>query len=138
MRRTGILLAAGLLGCAWACRKPATVESPYTISVPYDLDSFDPAARNRLSDFSLLSNFYEPLVVTDANLSPHPALATRWNNPDPETWVFSLRRGVRFHDGRPMRARDVVWSFERLRTEGTDLEMARPRAPPSPGPSPRP
>ncbi len=107
-----------------ACRRPAPVEAPYRVSVPYDLDSLDPAARNRLSDFSLLSNFYEPLVVTDANLSPRPALATRWNNPDPQTWVFELRRGVRFHDGRPLRAADVVWSFERLTGAGKGLEMS--------------
>ena len=80
--------------------------------------------RNRLSDFSLLSNFYEPLVVTDANLSPRPALATRWNNPDPDTWVFELRRGVTFHDGRPLRAADVVWSFERLAAGSDRLEMS--------------
>jgi len=117
-------LIAVLTASALACGRPAPVESPYTISVPYDLDSLDPAARNRLSDFSLLSNFYEPLVVTDANLSARPALATRWNNPDAETWVFELRRGVRFHDGRPLRAADVVWSFERLSVGGETLEMA--------------
>jgi len=119
-----LLLAVVLAASVPACRRPPAVEAPYSVSVPYDLDSFDPAARNRLSDFSLLSNFYEPLVVTDANLSPRPALATRWNNPDPETWVFELRRGVRFHDGRPLRAADVVWSFERLAGNGRELEMS--------------
>ncbi len=82
--------------------------------MPYDLDSLDPGARNRLSDFSLLSNLYEPLVVTDANLSPRPALAVRWSNPDALTWLFELRPGVRFQDGQPLTAEDVVWSFERL------------------------
>lgn len=124
MRGKALLPVLALAASVSACRRPPAVESPYTISVPYDLDSFDPAARNRLSDFSLLSNFYEPLVVTDANLSPRPALATRWNNPDPETWVFELRRGVKFHDGRPLRAADVVWSFERLAGNGKGLEMS--------------
>ncbi len=95
----------------------------YGISVPYDLDTLDPASRNRLSDFSLLSNLYEPLVVTDANLSPRPALALRWSNPDPLTWRFELRSGVRFHDGGALGAEDVVWSFERLRGPH-GLEMA--------------
>lgn len=99
------------------------MEEPYTISVPYDLDSLVPGARNRLSDFSLLSNLYEPLVVTDANLSPHPALAVRWSNPDNLTWLFELRPGVRFQDGQPLTAEDVVWTFERL-LGGQSLEMS--------------
>ncbi len=106
-----------------SCTRPAPVEEPYTISVPYDLDTLDPGARNRLSDFSLLSNFYEPLVVTDANLSVRPALALRWSNPDSLTWLFELRPGVRFHDGSVLSASDVVWSFERLRGPN-GLEMS--------------
>mgnify|MGYP001767071281 CR=1 FL=1 len=113
----------GLLLAVSSCTRPAPVEEPYTISVPYDLDSLDPGARNRLSDFSLLSNFYEPLVVTDANLSVRPALALRWSNPDALTWLFELRPGVRFHDGSLLSASDVVWSFERFRGPSA-LEMS--------------
>ena len=105
-----------------ACARPAPPKETYGISVPYDLDTLDPGARNRLSDFSLLSNLYEPLVVTDANLSVRPALALRWSNPDPLTWRFELRSGVRFHDGSMLGPEDVVWSFERLR-ESPELEM---------------
>ena len=120
-----MLLAAGLLAAAASCGgpRPGPVEEAYGISVPYDLDTLDPAARNRLSDFSLLSNLYEPLVVTDANLSVRPGLAVRWSNPDPLTWQFELRPGVRFHDGSALGAEDVVWSFERLRGPH-DLEMS--------------
>ena len=123
MRRSALLLASGLAFVLWGCARGVPVEEPYTISVPYDLDSLDPGARNRLSDFSLLSNLYEPLVVTDANLSAHPALAVRWSNPDALTWVFELRPGVHFHDGQPLTAQDVVWTFERL-LGNPRLEMA--------------
>lgn len=123
MRRRLALLAAVFPLAAWCCARPAPVEDAYTISVPYDLDSLDPGQRNRLSDFSLLANFYEPLVVTDANLSPRPALAERWSNPDALTWRFELRSGVRFHDGALLGAEDVVWSFERLRSD-PGLELA--------------
>lgn len=104
------------------CARRIPAGETYTISVPYDLDTLDPGARNRLSDFSLLSNFYEPLVVTDANLSPRPALAVRWSNPDALTWLFELRPGVLFQDGQPLTAEDVVWTFERLlRSPGLEL-----------------
>lgn len=123
MRRRLAFLAAAIPLAFGACSRPETVERPYVISVPYDLDSLDPGHRNRLSDFSLLASFYEPLVVTDANLSARPALAWRWSNPDALTWTFELRPGVRFHDGSPLGAEDVVWSFERLRAE-PGLELA--------------
>ncbi len=117
MRRRLALLAVAIPLTLGGCSRPETAERPYVISVPYDLDSLDPGHRNRLSDFSLLASFYEPLVVTDANLSARPALAHRWSNPDGLTWTFELRPGVRFHDGSPLGAEDVVWSFERLLAE---------------------
>jgi peptide/nickel transport system substrate-binding protein len=123
VRRRLAFLAAAIPLALVGCSGPEPVERPYVISVPYDLDSLDPGHRNRLSDFSLLASFYEPLVVTDANLSARPALARRWSNPDALTWTFELRPDVRFHDGSPLRAEDVVWSFERLLAE-PGLELA--------------
>ena len=123
MRFPALLSAVGFSLVLSACARPYEAAGTYSISVPYDLDSLDPAARNRLSDFSLLSNLYEPLVATDANLSARPALAASWSNPDNLTWLFELREGVRFHDGSPLAAEDVVWSFERLRRR-SGLEMS--------------
>ena len=47
-----------------------------------------------------------------------PAIAQSWELRDPMTLVFHLRGDVRFHDGRPMTARDVVWSINSMR-DGT-------------------
>lgn len=63
--------------------------------------------------FNILVNVYEPLVERGPNLSLRPAVAESWYSPDPRTWVFKLRRGVRRHDGRLLTAADVVASFER-------------------------
>jgi peptide/nickel transport system substrate-binding protein len=92
--------------------------------VPYDLDSLEPGRRDRLSDFAVLSNTYEPLVTTDARLSIAPGLATHWENPDEKTWVFHLRPLVRFHDGSPLTPDDVVFSFRRL-LDDQQLEARR-------------
>ncbi len=116
MRRAPILAvlsAAALCGCRGGSEPPAV----FTISTPYAIGTLEPGVWNRQSDFALLSNLYEPLLVNDADLSPLPCLAERWRNPDALTWVFDLREGVRFHDGRPLTAEDVVWSVERLRTD---------------------
>ena len=43
-----------------------------------------------------------------------PGLAERWEIPDPLTYIFHLHHGVKFHDGRPLTARDVKWTFDSL------------------------
>lgn len=58
-------------------------------------------------------NVYEPLVVLGPDYTVRPGLAERWELVEPTTWRFSLRPGVRFHDGRPFGADDVVWSWSR-------------------------
>ena len=94
-----------------------------TISVQYDVKSLDPHAWNYLGEFTIASHFYEPLVTSDAEMRLQPCLAERWENPDPLTWILHLREGVVFHSGRPLRARDVVHTLNRLRTQ-PGLEMS--------------
>ena len=50
---------------------------------------------------------------------------TSWEQPDPLTLVFHLRDGVRFHDGRPLTARDVVWTIDSMRYRRGDLAQGR-------------
>ncbi|HTK96072.1 MAG TPA: ABC transporter substrate-binding protein [Terriglobales bacterium] len=57
---------------------------------------------------------FDSLVVRDEHFNLQPSLAERWEIPDPKTYVFHLRTGVRFHDGRPLTARDVKWTFDSL------------------------
>jgi peptide/nickel transport system substrate-binding protein len=119
--RARSLLALALL--AAACRTgPPTPARPLVIAVPWELDTLDPHAKNFVATFAVVSQFYEPLVSTDAEMHLQPCLASRWENPDPSTWVFHLRRNVVFHGGKPLRAEDVVYTIERLLTDNT-LEM---------------
>src|SRR5581483_700797 len=48
------------------------------------------------------------------DLNVAPGLAEKWEVPDPLTYVFHIHRGVSFHDGRPLTARDVKWTFDSL------------------------
>ena len=57
---------------------------------------------------------FDALVKKDASYNLQPWLATSWEQPDALTWVFHLRDSVRFHDGRPLTADDVVWTIESL------------------------
>ncbi len=60
---------------------------------------------------------YDSLIEWDSNLLPVPGLATSYDVVDDTTYVFHLREGVTFHDGRPMTADDVVYSIEELHRE---------------------
>jgi peptide/nickel transport system substrate-binding protein len=57
---------------------------------------------------------YDPLVHRDAQFNLQPWLATSWSRPDPLTWTFHLRSGVRFHDGHPLTSADVAWTIRSL------------------------
>ena len=48
------------------------------------------------------------------DLKPQPNLAQSWDNPDPQTWIFKLREGVTFHDGTPLTADDVVFTYQTI------------------------
>jgi peptide/nickel transport system substrate-binding protein len=57
---------------------------------------------------------FDALVVKDDRFVLQPWLATSWERPDALTWVFHLRDGVRFHDGRPLEAEDVAYTIRSL------------------------
>jgi peptide/nickel transport system substrate-binding protein len=61
---------------------------------------------------------FDGLVARDSSFHFTPALAERWDQPDPRTLIFHLRDGVTFHDGRPLTSRDVVWTISSMR-DGT-------------------
>ncbi len=61
---------------------------------------------------------YEGLVREDEHFQLRPSLALSWDQPDPLTWIFHLRPGVRFQDGKPLTAEDVAWSIRSM-TDGT-------------------
>jgi peptide/nickel transport system substrate-binding protein len=61
---------------------------------------------------------YDAVVKKDAHFVLQPWLATSWERPDPLTWVFRIRSGVHFHDGKLLTANDVAWSITSM-TDGT-------------------
>jgi peptide/nickel transport system substrate-binding protein len=56
---------------------------------------------------------YNGLTSLDGSLTPQPALAESFNTKDAKTWVFTLRKGVTFHDAKPLTPADVVYSISR-------------------------
>ncbi len=78
-------------------------------------DQLDPHRTSAYFSFEVLENVFDTLVEPDENLEMRPALARSWEvSPDQLTWTFHLRDGVRWHDGSPLTADDVVYSYRRI------------------------
>lgn len=113
----GLVVALAAVAAGGGCRQTPAVEEIYILA-ERGPDGLDPhTAGSVFQTRNILFNVYEGLVGFDADMRLAPALATAWSSPDEHTWEFTLRQGVRFHDGRTMTASDVVWSLERARTD---------------------
>ena len=87
-----------------------------------DALSMDPHSLNESLQLSFTGNIYEPLVGRGKKLELVPGLATSWAMTGPTVWRFELRKGVKFHDGTPFGADDVVFSFKRAAADGSDMK----------------
>ena len=79
-----------------------------------DVGAMDPYTRQETVQLSFLSNIYEPLVRWNRDLKLEPALAASWEQTSPTVWRFHLRPNVKWQDGSPFTADDVVFSLQRI------------------------
>jgi peptide/nickel transport system substrate-binding protein len=79
----------------------------------FDPNSFDPHSLALLYQSRIVTQIYEGLVNRDRDFRLEPSLALSWQAVDAKTWRFRLRPDVRFHDGSPLTADDVVFSIGR-------------------------
>ena len=86
-----------------------------------DMQTTDPHSQNENLTNNINQLVYEFLLTRDKKLGLQPALAESWTQVNPTTWRFKLRPGVKFHDGTPFTADDVVFSFERARSDTSQL-----------------
>jgi peptide/nickel transport system substrate-binding protein len=109
-----LALAAALsIGVADAAETPKDV---LVIGHVAELQTLDPAQAVTISDFRILSNIYDGLLAyKEGSLDIEPALATSWTmSGDGKIYTFTLRRGVRFHDGTDFDAESVKFNFDRV------------------------
>lgn len=97
--------------------QPAATAAPKaggTLRIGLDVDagSGDPRLMRDTSAFRLKELVFSGLVYIKPDYSPAPQLAESWDNPDPKTWIFKLRKGVKFHNGQELKAEDVKYTYE--------------------------
>ncbi len=114
------LLTSAIVAGAFAaaCAHAAT----FRFADQGDAISMDPYALNESLQLSLMGNVYEPLAGRGKQLELIPILATSWKQTAPTVWRFTLRKDVKFHDGTPFTADDVIFSYERAKSDGSDMK----------------
>ncbi|MER6530561.1 ABC transporter substrate-binding protein [Streptomyces sp. NPDC001508] len=129
VRRLVLVLAAvltastALTGCGGGAqaRSGGSVGTPHrggTLTIGDEsqpLNGLDPILAQAFDAKRLAAQFYEGLLSLGSDGSTlRPSLATSWKQTTPTTYKFTLRRNVAFHDGRPLKAGDVVFSLKRI------------------------
>jgi peptide/nickel transport system substrate-binding protein len=104
-----VLLLGSLLSCSGKPDANTLVmiieSSPTNLDPRVGIDAYSERIDNLL---------FDDLLERDEHLNVKPALADRWEIPDPLTYVFHLHPGVKFHSGDVLTARDVKWTFDSL------------------------
>ncbi|MBL4890915.1 MAG: ABC transporter substrate-binding protein, partial [Rhizobiaceae bacterium] len=118
MRKLSKLLG-GVAIAAIMAATPALAKD-YKFAFQGDTQGLDPHGLNETFSLGFLGNVYEGLTGYDGNISLVPALATEWKTTSPKVWLVKLRQGVKFHNGNDFNADDVVFSFARSQSEGSD------------------
>ncbi len=98
-----------------ACsRVPAASSGEVVFLIESSPANLDPRIATDAQSQHLDALLFSSLVRADSHFQLLPDLALRWRQPDPLTWVFHLRSGVRFHDGRPLTSADVKYTFDSI------------------------
>jgi peptide/nickel transport system substrate-binding protein len=110
-------ITALLAGAALAAVLAAVPAQAQTLrwAAQNDILTLDPHSQNHATTNSILMHAYEGLTRYSATYQVEPALATKWTFVTPTQVRFELRKGVKFHDGTPFTADDVVFSFGRIK-----------------------
>jgi peptide/nickel transport system substrate-binding protein len=85
-----------------------------TVGKEQEAPGLDPAKNPASAAILVFDLMYSRLVRLDSQMRPTPDLAESWQQTDPKTWVFHLRQGVKFHNGRPLTSADVKYTYERI------------------------
>src|SRR3954464_15936549 len=119
VRRT--LLAAATASILAFAMVPASAQT-LRYANQGDLKSLDPYTLNETTTHAHLGQVFEGLSARDKDLKIIPALAESWETPEPTRWRFHLRKNVKFENGDPFTADDVVFSADRVRAKGSNLQ----------------
>ena len=114
---------ASLALCALLATVPPAAAKHLRWSSQGDISTLDPHANNESFNNNQSSQVYDLLTARDRNHRIVPWLATSWERTSPTTWIVKLRTDVKFQDGTPFTADDVVFSYDRARVSDSTFKL---------------
>jgi len=114
MKRFRFLAIAVAMLAALPAATAFAAEKTLTIGVDQEAVGLDPNIVTAFSSHRRIDLLYNRLVRIDDKLAIVPDLAESWENPDNVTYIFHIRKGVKFHNGRELKAEDVKYSLDRV------------------------
>jgi peptide/nickel transport system substrate-binding protein len=124
---TGAMLfgPVGFAAAQGAGGSPETPQTGGTLTIGADADpiGLDPTTVTAFSSFDFFSLIYSGLLRWTPDMKVEPDLATSFEQPDPTTYVFRLRQGVKFHNGKDFSAEDVKYTFDRILDPATGSRL---------------
>ena len=121
MTKTSVIRAA-VLAAALAMGATLPQAKTFRYSSQGDIVTIDPHAQNEGFTNAFLDHIYEPLVTRGRDLKVEPCLAVSWQQVSPTSVRFKLRPNVKFHDGTPFSADDVVFSIQRALADTSNFK----------------
>ena len=122
-----LILVLTITGCG---SQESTVENDggtLVIALPRDIPTLDPANHRLREAENVIRNIFDGLITKTHDGKIVPEIAESWEIISDTEWEFKIREGVTFHNGEPLTAVDVVFSFERIIKEGAMEGQTSPR-----------
>ncbi len=130
MRALALLVA--VLAPAIALAQPKTIDgvpidtdAELVVAMPDDTPNMDPRIGMGSVRSAYIRQVYESLVDVDPQGKPVPGLATAWKLVGDTTWEFTLRKGVKFHDGEPFNADTLLFNLDRMFRKNLDKHAVK-------------
>lgn len=111
---TRLLLCLLLLLASTSCSRPRPDANTLVMIIESSPSNLDPRVGTDAQSEFIDMLLFDSLLRRDEHFQLQPFIAERWEATDPLTYVFHLRPGVRFHDGRPLTSRDVKWTLDSM------------------------
>jgi peptide/nickel transport system substrate-binding protein len=107
-----VLTLPGLAAAASSSPSPSAAQLRFTVGIGEDIDGVNPFTSWSSITWEAFRLNYNFLTWYDVNYRPTPDLATKWSYSDGgRVWTFTIRSGVKWHDGVPLTARDIAFTY---------------------------
>jgi peptide/nickel transport system substrate-binding protein len=112
--RVALVVLVAMLSALPAAAQPARAKDTLVVALVSHAPTLDPHMHFERVGILVNVNMFDSLLHKNARLEYEPSLATSWKSVSDTVWEFKLRAGVRFHNGEPLTAEDVQYSFARV------------------------